>query len=364
MFSVTLLRVCLSTSLLTGTGLAVNIATVPVSDPGNPADTRYADVWTPQGYGRVDYTYYVAKFEVTTGQYCAFLNAVAAVDTYGLYNTYMGYSPNPGWSGCNIQRTGSPGSYSYAVPGDWANRPVSTVSWGDAARFCNWLSNGQPTGPQGPATTENGSYYLNGAATDTALSVVARRSDARYVIPTENEWYKAAYYDPDKPGGAGYWDYPTRTNTVPSNILDPNGTNNANSANGGLTLGPPYFRTEVGAFAGSPSAYGTFDQGGNVSEWTETRYHGAGQYRVFRGGFCRNTPLDMGASSQDGSQTSIESAWFGFRVAYIPEPTAFCLVASAGAVAVLRHRNRNRRESLALARAGLGIMAAASPKGE
>ena len=65
--------------------------------------------------------------------------------------------------GCKIQRIGTAGSYTYSVAADRANRPVNWVSWGDAARFTNWLHNGQPIGAQGLGTTENGAYYLNGA---------------------------------------------------------------------------------------------------------------------------------------------------------------------------------------------------------
>ncbi|HUU94516.1 MAG TPA: hypothetical protein VM487_02165, partial [Phycisphaerae bacterium] len=91
------------------------------------------------------------------------------------------------WSsarGCKIQRGGSSGSYTYSVASDWANRPVNFVSWGDAARFANWLTNGQPTGVQGLLTTENGSYYLNGVNTENGLAAVTRTpgltSDAYY----------------------------------------------------------------------------------------------------------------------------------------------------------------------------------------
>jgi sulfatase modifying factor 1 len=92
------------------------------------------------------------------------------------------------------------------------------VSWGDAARFVNWVSNGQPVGAEEPATTETGTYALNGATTDAALTAVDRAPGAAYALPTENEWYKAAYYK----GGslnAGYWAYPTRSNAGPSNTL-------------------------------------------------------------------------------------------------------------------------------------------------
>ena len=167
--------------------------------------------------GAVDYVYNIGKYEVTAAQYTEFLNAVAATDTYGLYNTNM-------WSSsyeCKIERTGSSGSYTYSVAPDWADRPVNYVSWGDAARFANWLHNGQPTGAQDLTTTEDGSYYLNGATSNAALLAVDREPDATWVIPSEDEWYKAAYHKNDGVTG-NYWNYPTSTSTVPSNdLIDP-----------------------------------------------------------------------------------------------------------------------------------------------
>jgi hypothetical protein len=148
--------VCVS---LVSAASAATTDTVSVGNPGNPGDTRYPSGGVPS-FGGVDYTYNIGKYEVTAGQYTEFLNAVAATDTYGLYNTSMGNVPA---LGANIQRSGSSGSYTYSVAADWADRPVNYVSWGDSARFSNWLHNGQPTGPQGLSTTEDGSYFLNGA---------------------------------------------------------------------------------------------------------------------------------------------------------------------------------------------------------
>lgn len=92
---------------------------VTVGDPGNAPDTRYE---TP-GWGAVDYTYNITKYEITAAHYPEFLNAVAATDTYGLYNTDM-----LSYFGCQIARSGSSGSYTYSVAEDWANRPVNYVS--------------------------------------------------------------------------------------------------------------------------------------------------------------------------------------------------------------------------------------------
>ena len=189
----------------------VIIETVRIGNAGNTGE------WSGYGYGgdgpagicgAVDYVYNIGKYEVTAGQYAEFLNAVAAEDTYGLYNARMGWDVSFGTFGCKIQQSGSLGSYSYSVPADWANRPVNYVSWGDAARFANWLHNGQPTGSQDESTTEDGAYLLNGAMIRGELLAVTRKDSARWAIPTEDEWYKAAYHKNDGVTG-NYFDYAT-----------------------------------------------------------------------------------------------------------------------------------------------------------
>ena len=132
------------------TGLA-SLEFVTVGDPGNAADTA-------TGYGSGSYTYQMGKYDVTVGQYCQFLNAVAKTDTYGLYNsaycriaTAIRPSVSPEAAVRATTPTRSRGSYSQA-----ANCPIFDVTWGDAARFCNWLQNGQPTGPEGRARRRPG----------------------------------------------------------------------------------------------------------------------------------------------------------------------------------------------------------------
>ncbi|HDZ20831.1 hypothetical protein LCGC14_0366660 [marine sediment metagenome] len=220
--------------------------------------------------GAVDYAYSIGKFEVTAGQYTEFLNAVAITDAYGLYNTDM-------WEhsrGNKIQRSGADGSYVYSVAAEREDRPVNFISWGDAARLANWMTNGMPTGVQDLTTTEDGSYFLDGALTGV------RKADARYVIPSEDEWYKAAYH---KNNGAtsDYYIFPTSTDVIPSSaVIDPDPGNNANYTYPG-SIGSPYWRTEVGEYENTVSAYGAYDMGGNVMEWNEAEILGQ---RGVRGG--------------------------------------------------------------------------------
>jgi formylglycine-generating enzyme len=290
---------------------------VTVGDVGNARDST--------GYGAVNYAYGIGKYLVTNAQYVQFLNAVAtSADPYGLYSKYMATD----LATVGIRRSsGAPGSFTYTVIGD-GNIPVYFVNWGDAARFCNWLQNGQPIGSEGSLTTETGAYSLNGALIGSELMAVVRNANARYFIPSENEWYKAAYY---KGGGihSGYWLYPTQSNTQPSNILSSTGTNNANW---GLN-----FLTPVGAFAASPGPYGTFDQGGDLRQWNEanlltTRGERGADWGDLGGNF------DMKSTTRDtGWVPTTENQIIGFRIATVPEPGG-ALLLGVGALLLLMRR--------------------------
>ncbi len=294
----------------------------------------------------MDYEYNIGKFEVTAGQYTEFLNAVAATDIYGLYNTDMDVAVHS--YGCNIQRSGSSGSYTYSVGAEWADRPVNFVNWGDSVRFANWLTNGMPTGAQDLTTTEDGSYLLNGAMNDNELMAVVRRTvaeGARYVIPTEDEWYKAAYHRNDSASG-NYFDYPTSSDIAPGYIVDggsigdPDLGNFANyDGDEGIDgIGAPYFRTEVGEFETSPSPYGVFDMGGNVWEWNEAVI---GSYRNQRGGSFGGFDINLHTSFRGGDFPSYDHpiGCTGFRIAEVPEPATMSLLLLGG-LSLLRKRGK------------------------
>ena len=284
----------------------VAIQTVTVGNAGNASDIH------DEGYGAVAYAFDIGTYEVTAGQYCAFLNAVASDDAHELYNPEMMSSTY----GCKIRRHGVPGAYTYSIPADWADRPVNLVSFADALRFANWLHNGQPTGPQGPQTTEDGSYALGGAMDEETLLTIERTTDATWVIPTEDEWYKAAYHKNDGVTDH-YWDYATQSDTIPT-CEPPPGTDMQNgSANyncSGFVVGSPYYRNEVGAYDAMPSQgpYGTFDQNGNVWEWNEGRPHGS--YRGLRGGSLYYGAYTLPADHRFHSNPTNQHFSFGFRV--------------------------------------------------
>jgi formylglycine-generating enzyme required for sulfatase activity len=229
------------------------------------------------------------------------------------------------------------------VAGDYANRPVNHVSWGDAARFANWLHNGQPSGAQNASTTEDGAYYLNGATSDAALLAVTRKANWKWAIASEDEWYKAAYY---KGGGtnAGYWDYPTGGSAVPGNDMADASGNNANyyTAPYVWPIDSGKYTTLVGEFQNSDSPYGTFDQGSNVWEWTEARLPGSS--RGLRGGsFTGSSGSYLHAAGRSYHYPSIEAGDFGFRISEVPEPASMGVLALGGLVMIRKGWKKGER---------------------
>jgi formylglycine-generating enzyme required for sulfatase activity len=303
---------------------------VTVGDPGNASDER-------TGFGSVKYRYQIAKYPVTAVQYCEFLNAVARTDTYGLYYRKM----EVGWPmACCISRDGQLGRYHYTVTRTMDDQPVSNVAWGSAVRFVNWLSNGQPSGDQSTATTEDGSYAVSGKNSHAELMRVARKAGAQYVLPTEDEWYKAAYYRGGS-ANAGYWDYPTRTNTAPSRSRSRTSTNHANYFVRGAKIdsgdidNPKVGPTPVREFAGSTGPYGTFDQGGNVWQWLETAV--TPDTRGVRGGSFGGSVCYLLATYRDPGNSPCErDCVIGFRVV---------LLTALGARTDKRERRRKRDRS-------------------
>lgn len=283
---------------------ALYIDTSFVSDAGNANDST--------GYGGVSYDYHIGTYEVTNSQYTAFLNATAATDTYSLYNTNMS-----GVYG-GILRSGSSGSYTYSTIAGKENNPVNYVSFWDAARFTNWVTNGN---------TETGVYLLNGVATPTNNTITRDATawvNGGVAVASENEWYKAAYYD----GNGGYWDYAHQSDSIT--------TADANYANSVGNV------TAVGTYAADPSYYGTFDQGGNLFEWNNEILITTD--RGLRGGMFLDPDSYLQSSFSFNDDPNSEFFFIGFRVsslAPIPEPSTYAaIVGGLGLFIALMRRKR------------------------
>ena len=313
---------------------AITIDWVTVGDPGNTADTT----GNPNPAGAVADSFQIMKYEFTNQQYTEFLNSVDPNGTNpnSVYNASMGSNPR---AGISFTSGNAPGS-KYAAMTNFGDKPVNFVSWFDAARVSNWLMNGAT----GTSSMETGAYTLNNAISGTAPAV---NSGATYYIPTENQWYKAAYYK----GGstnAGYWDYATQSDSAPTAVTAGlTGIGSAGSA-GNFTNykdtavwnGQTGNVTTVGTNGGA-SAYGAFDMGGNIREWndlTGTAVLSPG----IRGGNYFSNELFVSSSGRSTFGAAGELDSLGFRLVAVPEPSTWVMGAVGLACVAWRSVRRRR----------------------
>jgi len=314
---------------------AVYVPMVDVGDAGNTADPA-------TGFGSVGSAYRIASTDITIGQYARFLNAVASErDEHALYNPLMANDLTV----AGIRQVAWRDSFRYEViapqgaaqtPAATASeRPITYVSWFDAARFANWMSNGQPRGRQTRKTTETGAYNLTTreARSGTAVSPSGKNPNTGraplFTLPTENQWYKAAYYNPTLNSGAGgYFDYATQSSTPPGNSLaDPNAPGQANytwagklSITQALAVDPnPNYLTNVGSFTGSAGPFGTYDMNGNVWEWNDGDGV-ASPVRTLRGGGWTSYYTYLQSTYRLGNAPGNQNSNGGFRLASTVAP--------------------------------------------
>ncbi len=317
-----------------------------VGDVGNEPDTLAmtkgvtADGTT--GYGSVGYTYRISKTHVTNSQYAEFLNAVDpdGTNSLALYDDRMevwynpvSFEPGPAYTGgINFDQAASAGS-KYSVKSGQANYPATWINWDSGARFVNWLHNGQGSGD-----TENGVYDMS-IPRSTIAGPLPRQAGATVFIPSEDEFYKAAYYDPSKDGTGGYWEYGIQSNTAPISGGPPGGVTTANYAtaagmsgsngdiywqNGSTFDQSLDYLTDVGAYTTATSYYGLLDADGLIYQWTEgvkvLSATGA-DFPAYRGGSWYDSSARSGAAFRAlYSFRDVPSyAWFGLRVASLPE---------------------------------------------
>lgn len=279
-----------TTSLAKASVQPVEFEWLTVDNPGNAADIT-------TGFGAVEKTFLLAKYEVTNQQYSQFLNAKAASDPLNLY------SPTMGAGAGGITRSGVPGSFTYAPIEGREERPVNWVSYYDVLRFTNWMHNGQ-----GDGDTETGAYTLEGGGpVPTNAETVRRNPDARIFLPTEDEWYKAAYHNANGLEETDYFLHPFRTDVEPTCSVPTDGDNHANCARAVTDVVPR------GSYPNSISPYGTLDQGGNVWEWNVGFVRGV--LPVMRGGGYYIGPNTLASSWRDQWTANGEFSFAGFRVA-------------------------------------------------
>jgi hypothetical protein len=301
-----------------GNAFTIDFATV--GNSGNANDTGGGGGSFSSPYGGVGYDYRIGVTEVPQ----SWIDKATAL---GLANVTAG-----AWTGFSGQQ------------------PAANITWYEAAAFVNWLNTS--TGHQAAYNlTFSGSWTLSLWAASDAWQLdgqnLYRHKDAFYFLPSEDEWYKAAYHQNDGVT-ANYWDYPTGSNTLPTAVGT--GTASGTAVFNTVVVAPAFVTTDGGL-----SSYGTRGQGGNIQELIESAFDGvndsATENRVRRGGDW----TDNGGSLRSDIRVSVlpgtETTTYGFRVAsVVPEPaTTGLLLAGIGAALARRPRRSSR------ARAGVVV---------
>lgn len=257
---------------------------VTIGSPGNPADTT----GDPNPAGSVPYTYRIGMYEVPE-------DAVRKANTLG-------------GLGITLDSRG-------------LNKPATSLSWFEAAKFVNWLNTSSGATPAYKFDSA-GAFQLwvtGDPGYDPAN--LFRNTLARYFLPSADEWYKAAYFDPST---GGYWDYPTGSDTPPIAIAS------------GTAPGTAVWNQSVGPadvdLAGGLSSFGTMAQGGNISEWEESEgglsNDSLSFVRGVRGsGWDAATSFSMSSGARFQASATANPVNVTFRIArVIPEPKGIGLV--------------------------------------
>jgi len=245
---------CMADTITFGSGAnTFQMEFVPIGNPGNAADTT----GFPRPAGSVGYEYGIGKYEVSGSM---------------IYHYNVNF--------------GTPNGLEIPPKSHYPNTPAQEFSWNEAARFVNWLNTSTGYHAAYKFTTggirDNISLWTSSDVGYDAANPY-RNSFAKYVLPSYDEWYKAAYYDPNKPGGAGYWLYPTGSNDLPRRVSSGTDPNTAVYGQNLYSFPAPVDQ------AGGLSPYGVMGLGGNVYEWEEgpfdlVDFRSGGSARGVRGG--------------------------------------------------------------------------------
>ncbi len=307
----------MATLCISATGSAATFEWASVGNPGNTPDPL-------TGYGAVPYTFSIGTYDVTVSQYVEFLNAK---DPFGT-NALNLYSPKMSgtvgllgdtYGGIDFKASNTAGAKYNAKLGQ-QKRPATMITFFRAVRFANWVHNGQGSGD-----TETGAYTLGALNADGSPinNRVTRNAGAQVWLPSDNEWYKAAYHGNTDSSSSGYFKYPTSNNKQPTAGFPSPLPNNVNASPIGGASVLLLNTTDVGAYSGTTSPYGAYDMGGNVFQWTDTIFEPTSLYplgRVIRGGSFAGSQNDLLSTTRFSGPvviTATTQEWLnqGFRLA-------------------------------------------------
>ncbi|MFK7910129.1 MAG: SUMF1/EgtB/PvdO family nonheme iron enzyme [Akkermansiaceae bacterium] len=214
--------------------------------------------------------------------------------------------------------------------------PATGISWNEAARFVNWLNVSKG---HAPAYKFAGNVDANENITLWSVSDSGydssnkfRNSNAYYFLPSDDEWYRAAYYDPS---AAQYWNYATGSDSAPTEVAG--GTTPETAVYVGAGLPGPADITNAGGL----SPFGVMALNGNANEWLESAgtqpNDSSTERRAYRGSDWTRQAVFADNNWRGDTLPTAEISTQGFRVASVPEPST-CLLGLLGMLGIFRRR--------------------------
>jgi formylglycine-generating enzyme required for sulfatase activity len=279
---------------------------VNIGNAGNAADTtEYGNV--PTRYGAVPYQYRLTIYEISQ-------EAIDRATASGMANVTAG-----AWTG---------------------NQPAANITWYEAAAFVNWLNTSVGRQAAYDLTWDGSAWSMTLWSSADAWQLGGqnpfRHKDAYYFLPSEDEWYKGAYYNP---AGSNYFLYPTASSTAPTPVGG--GINAGTAVYDGVASVPAIVDS-----VGGQSPYGTMGQGGNVWEWNESAIvrtnSSSSEFRTARGGDWDSPEYTLRSTLRSNPDPTNEGSNVGFRVASVPEPSTYALLAMSAAGALWWSRRRSK----------------------
>jgi len=202
--------------------------------------------------GAVPYNFRIGEVEITTSQWVRFLNTVdpMGTNTNRLWDVAESAAVWPKYGSINRDLRATPGQRYYLASPGWANRPYNQADFSRAARFINSLHNGRLLSKTvRTVTTVSGAKLKTitygvrlSPKTETGMYTMSnlratRNATKGFALNSQNEWIKAAYFDPNGGGKFSYWSYPTNPGLFVNCPVDESGCAEGEQPNA-VEMGP------------------------------------------------------------------------------------------------------------------------------